>query len=438
MRITNLNKVSTCLVALLICSSINAAQPLNKIVAVVNGDAISQTELDNYTKLMVLEMTQESGAVIPPKDVLQQQILNRMIMNKIQMQLAQEYGIEVDSLTVSQAIQNIAQQSGKTVDEFKKDMEKRGVNYGEYRELLRTEIIIQNLQNKEVHQEIAITKTDIENFLNSPAGQDHSGAEYKLSHILIAMPESPTPDALRKAQAEADQVVAKIKAGADFKQIAISKSSGRQALKGGDLGWRSIGEIPSLFVGYVTSMKAGEIVGPIRSSSGFHIIKMQEKRTASINQNSETHVRQILIKPDTNTSGQQAERTLKLLKQQILKGGDFAKLAIQKSQENRTAEKGGDMGWIDEKAVLPKFYQVMSKLRNNEISEPFETEEGWHLIQVLDRRNQLTSDDAAWNKAREIIGNRKANEALDAWSKRIRDEARVEIISEQNAETKKA
>lgn len=421
-----------------VAASAYAGQPLDRIVAVVNGDAISKSELDNYTKLVISDIKQTPGTSLPTKDVLQQQVLSRMVMDKIQLQLAQQYGIEVDSLTVSQAVQNIAKQQNETVESLKSSLEARGINYSDYREVIRTELIVQNLQNKEVSQEITITKADIENFLSSPAGQDHSGAEYRLSHILLPISSSPSPEALRKAQTQAEQVVAGLKKGDDFKHVAMTKSAGRQALKGGDLGWRTTGELPTLFVSYVPTMSVGEIAGPIHSSSGFHIIKLQEKRVASQDQRSETHVRQILIKPDANTSSKEAEQILRGIKQQLKKGGDFAKLAVAKSQENRTAEHGGDLGWVNEGSVLPKFYQVMVKLRNNEISEPFETEDGWHLIQVLERRTQFTSNEAAWNKAREILTVRKANEALESWSKRIRDEARVEIYLDPESTEKNA
>jgi peptidyl-prolyl cis-trans isomerase SurA len=420
-------KISLITLGLLVALPLYAGQALNRIVAIVNGDAISQTELDNYTKMIVTEM-QAPGAALPPRDVLQKQVLNRMILNKIQLQIAQQYGIEIDSLSVSQQIQNIAKQQGVSVETLRSTVEATGINYSDYREYIKTEMIIQMLQNKEVNQDVSITKADIENYLNSPAGQDNSGAEYRLSHILVALPESPTPEVLKKAQNKAEDLVAKLKSGADFKALAISNSAGRQALNGGDLGWRNAGELPSLFTTYAPSMQKGDIAGPIRSSNGFHIIKMQDKRVSSETQRTETHVRQILIKTDIHTSSAEAQRTLRLLKQQIQKGADFAKLAVAKSQENRTAEKGGDMGWVDESTVIPKFYQVMSKLRNNEVSEPFETEEGWHLVQVLERRTQRTSDEAAFNKARESIWLRKSNEALEAWSKRIYDDARIEIL----------
>ncbi len=405
-----------------------AKQTLDKIIAVVNSDVISQNELDNYTRVVIADLKSKSDTALPPKSVLQEQLLNRMVMDKIQLQLAEQSGIEVDSISVSEALQQIARSDGKSMEQFKRDIESSGISFDEYRNLIRTELILQRLQAKEIAQHIVISKSDVEAFLSSPSGQDQSGTEYRLSHILILTPDTPTPNALKETQTKAEEVVANLKSGADFAKTAMTKSAGRQALNGGDLGWRTTGELPTLFVNYVPSMKVGEVVGPIRSAGGFHIIKLQDKRLANSDKRTETHVRQILIVPDQNTSSDEAKAVLAKLRYQLLNGEDFAKVAQQKSQDARTAAKGGDLGWVNEQNVLPKFYQVMSKLRNNEISEPFLTEEGWNIIQVLDRRTQHTSNEAAWNRASEMLTMRKFNEALEAWSKRIRDEARVTVL----------
>ncbi len=406
-----------------------ATQVLDKIVAVVNNDVISQYELENYTKLLVADLRAQSGnTTLPPKEVLQEQALNRMILDKIQLQIAEQSGIEIDSITVSQALQHLAQQKGQSLEQLRRETEARGILFDEYRELVRNELIIQRLQAREVSHDVAIAKSDIESFLSSPAGQDNTGTEYRISHILLLAPESPTPTALKQVQSKAEEIVASLKKGADFQKTAMTKSAGRQALNGGDLGWRNTGELPTLFVNYVPTMQVGDIVGPIRSAGGFHIIKLQDKRTANEEHRTETRVRHILIVPDKNTSSDEAKTVLASIRKQIVKGGDFAKIAAKKSQDIRSASKGGDMGWVNEQSVLPKFYEVMSKLRNNEISEPFLTEDGWNLVQVLDRRTRHTSDEAAWNRATEILTIRKTNEAIEAWTKRIRDEARVSIL----------
>lgn len=414
--------------SILCVQPVTAKQVLDKIVAVVNNDVISQYELENYTKLVVADLKAQSSAALPPKEILQEQALNRMVIDKIQLQLAGQSGIEVDSITVSQALQHMSQQKGQTLEQLRQETEARGINFDEYRELIRNELIIQRLQSRAVSQDVAIAKSDIESFLSSPAGQDNTGTEYKISHILLLAPESPTPAALKQVQTKAENIVASLKNGADFQKTAMAKSAGRQALNGGDLGWRNTGELPTLFVNYVPTMQVGDIVGPIRSAGGFHIIKLQNKRTANEDHRTETHVRHILIVPDKNTSSEEAKAVLAAIRKQIVKGGDFTKIAAKKSQDIRSASKGGDMGWVNEQSVLPKFYEVMTKLRNNEISEPFMTEDGWNLVQVLDRRTRHTSDEAAWNRAMEILTIRKTNEAIEAWTKRIRDEARVSIL----------
>lgn len=407
---------------------IHARQVLDKIVAVVNSDVISKNELDNYTNLIVANIRAQGNTTLPSKDVLQEQVLNQMVLNKIQLQLAEQSGIAVDSITVSEAIQYMAQQKKQTLTQFKESMEQFGINFDEYRNYIHNDLVIQRLQAREVAYDVVVAKSEIESFLSSPAGQDHSGTEYRLSHILLSAPETPTPAALKQVQSKAEDLVTTLKAGADFQKTAMAKSAGRQALSGGDLNWRTTGELPTIFVNYVPTMQVGDIVGPIRSASGFHIIKLVGKRTASESDRIETHVRQILIVPDSRTSSAEAKTILTSLRKQILNGADFAKLAQKKSQDLKSAAKGGDIGWVSEKSVLPQFYQVMSKLRNNEISEPFQSEDGWALIQVIDRRTQFNSNEAAWNRALEILTARKSNEAIESWTKRIRDEARVSIM----------
>lgn len=417
---------------------ISARQTLDKVIAVVNSDVISKYELDNYTKYVIANMEAEGNTILPPKDVLQEQVLNRMVLDKIQVQLAEQTGIEVDSITVSDAIQHVARQHGQTLEQFKNSIEKKGLQFDDFRAIVRNDLIIQRLQAREVSRDVVIAKADVESYLSSAAGQDNSGVEYRLNHILLLAPESPTPEALKVVQAKAEELVVSLQKGADFQKTAIAKSAGRQALNGGDLGWRTSGELPTIFVNYVPTMQVGDVVGPIRSAGGFHIIKLAGKRTTETDKLIETHVRQILIVPDNNTSSEEARTLISSIRKQIINGADFAKIAQKKSQDLRSASKGGDMGWVNEQAVLPKFYEVMSKLRNNEISEPFQTEEGWTIVQVLDRRNQATSNEAAWNRAMEVLTARKTNEAIEAWTKRIRDEARVSILLNNDTSNKQA
>lgn len=426
------------LITLLFIQPLMAREVLDKVIAVVNSGVISQYELDNYTKYVLATMESQGNAVIPPSDVLQDQVLNRMILDKIQLQMAEQTGIEVDSITVSEAIQYLARQQGKTAEQLRQSIEDKGINYDEFRNIIANDITIQRLQAREVARDVVIAKSDVESYLSSPAGQDRSGTEYRLSHILISAPEAPTPDALKLVQAKADSLVAKLQKGDDFAKAAMTQSAGRQALSGGDLGWRTTGELPTIFASYIPAMQIGDVVGPIRSSGGFHIVKLTGKRTTREDKLVETHARQITISPDNHTSSEEARKILASIRKQIVNGADFAKIAQKKSQDLRSAAKGGDIGWVNEQAVLPKFYEVMNQLRNNEISEPFQTEEGWHIVQVLDRRNQYTSNEAAYNRALEVLTMRKTNEAIESWTKRIRDEARIDIMLPNVANNKQA
>lgn len=414
---------------LLACSCVVQGQVLDKVVATVNHDIITQHELDVYSKILVAELVEHSSGTMPDADTLRNQVLQRMILDKIQAQLAERTGVEVDSITVSQALQGIAQQRGLTLEQLQYSIERQGISFEEYRRIIRNDVLIHRLQSREVMQQVSVSKADIEAYLSSPAGQDQSGAEYRLGHILLTTPESPTPAVVERLQVEANAMVKALRGGADFRKIAMERSAGRQALHGGDLGWRSSGELPTLFINYVSSMQVGDIVGPIRSASGFHIIKLQEKRNSRQEMRTEMRVRHILIVPNERTSSSEAEVLLQTLRGQVMQGADFGKLAQKKSQDTRTATNGGELGWITSEQVLPKFYTVAANLANSEISEPFETDDGWHIVQVLERRNQLNSSDAARHKAFEVLTIRKTNEALENWTRRIRDEARVEILA---------
>jgi peptidyl-prolyl cis-trans isomerase SurA len=404
-----------------------AIEALDKIVAIVNNDIITNAELIQNKKMILSRINLERTA-LPEDSILKRQILNQMIVDKLQLQLAVNAGIEVETQSLNTAIREIAKEEKMTLEEFQNKLKSKGISVEKFRKHLQEEMTIDRLRQREVGREIVVSSADIDGFLNSPVGQDQSGTEYRLQHILLSTPDSPTPQAIAKVKQQADDVLSELKSGADFAKMAMSKSAGQQALHGGDLGWRKIGEIPTLFVKYIPTMPLNGIIGPIQSSNGFHIVKLVDKRIGNIKPHLETHVRQILIKPSVNTSDEEAKRSLNKIRTQIIKGKDFATLAEHKSEELSTATNGGDLGWVTEKSVLPKFYKEMQALKNGELSKPFKTEMGWHLIQVLDRRSQTTSIAAARNKAREILRERKYQEMLEAWIKKIRDNAKIEIL----------
>ena len=403
------------------------AKPLDQIVAIVDNEIITNSELEQHKKLLLTRIDL-NNTTLPEEKILKKQILNQVILDKLQLQLANSTGIEATTQETNALIQTITKEEGMSLGEFKKELQNKGVSLESFRNHLQQELTIDKLRQREIGREIVISKADVDGFLNSPIGQDQSGAEYKLQHILLSFPNNPTPQVIATTKQSAEAILTKLKNGADFTKTAMAKSDSQQALNGGNLGWRRIGNIPTIFIKYVPNMQLNEIVGPIQSTNGFHIIKLINKRIGDTTSHLETHVRQILIKPSINTSEQEAKNTLIKIREQILKGKDFASLAERKSEELSTATKGGDLGWLTEKAVLPKFYKEMQALKNGELSQPFKTELGWHLIQVLDRRSNNTSMDAARNRSREILRERKYQELLESWLKRLKNNAKIEIL----------
>jgi peptidyl-prolyl cis-trans isomerase SurA len=423
-------RIVTCVLILLnmvVCNISYAKQPLNKIAATVGNDIITTSELSNKTNLIINNLSKQNIS-LPPRKILEHQVLNKIILDKIQLQMAQQLAITVDSTSVNQTIEDLAKQEHSTIAEYKQKIQAEGIKFEDFREHIKTELTISRLQQREISNEIRISNADIDGYLNSPAGQDNSGTEYNLGHILIIAPEQPTPAALKKAEIKATNLVNELKKGKDFKQIAMANSADMRALDGGDLGWRQLNEIPTIFVKHVPNMQINEIIGPIQSASGFHIIKLYNKRSGKKADYSELRVRQILIKPSNSTSEQEAKTILSTLRKQITQGQDFAKLAEKRSEELQTAVKGGDLGWITEASVIPEFWDNIIKLPIGEVSEPFKTELGWHLVQVTERRNADHSKDALRNRATEILRERKFNEMLEIWLKKIRDEAKVDVL----------
>ena len=403
------------------------AKPLDQIAAIVDNEIITNSELEQHKKLLLTRIDL-NNTTLPEDKILKKQILNQMILDRLQLQLANSTGIEATTQETNALIQTITKEEGMPLAAFRKELQNKGVSLEAFRNHLQQELTIDKLRQREIGREIVISKADVDGFLNSPIGQDQSGAEYKLQHILLSFPNNPTPRVIATTKKSAENILANLKNGADFTKTAMAKSDSQQALNGGNLGWRRIGNIPTIFIKYVPNMQLNEIVGPIQSTNGFHIIKLVNKRIGNTTPHIETHVRQILIKPSINTSDQEARNNLIKIREQILKGKDFANLAERKSEELSTATKGGGLGWLTEKAVLPKFYKEMQTLKNGELSQPFKTELGWHLIQVLDRRSNSTSMDAARNRAKEILRERKYQELLESWLKRLKNNAKIEIL----------
>ncbi len=402
-------------------------QPLDRIVAVVEDDVILASELRDQVDALAGQL-QARGSPLPPLYILQRQILERMILHSLQLQLAQKNGIQVDDETLRQALQELAARNNMDLESFRLAIEKQGMRYDRFVENLREEIMLNRLRANMVQSRIEVSEREILHFLETESQLDPSQAvEYHLGHILIATPEAASPETVQRAQRKAEQIAEELRQGLDFHQTAIAMSDGAQALKGGDLGWRTLDAVPTLFVEVVPHMKKGDVEGPLRSPSGFHILKLLDKKGAEKHMVTESHVRHILVKTNELIDDAEAKRRLLLIRQKMEQGEDFAALAEAYSDDTVSAVKGGDLGWITPEVVVPPFAEAMESLRPGEISEPVQTPFGWHIIQVLARKNRDDTLEYRKKQAREAIIRRKTEEETELWLRKLRQESYVEI-----------
>lgn len=418
--------LTACLIGILLISgNVMAGVPLDRIVAVINDDVIMQSELEERIRSVLKQMSQQ-GAERPPQDILIKQVLERMIMVKLQTQFAERTGIKVDDETLNQTINRIAAENNLSLSQFRNILEKDGINYENFREDIRNEITITQLKRRQVDNRVTVTDREIDNFLANEEVQGGTENEYHLSHILISSPEGATKEEMEQARLVAEKVVSDLKSGANFEELARNVSDGQQAATGGDLGWRTESEIPTLFSEKILAMKEGGISEIIQSPSGFHIIKLTGLRSTDKHIVTQTHARHILIRPNELVSDDDAQNRLEQLVLRLKGGDDFSELARSHSDDPGSAVNGGDLGWTNPGQMVPEFEEEMNKLKPGEISGPFKTQFGWHIVQVLDRREQDNSEQLKRARAREIIMQRKIEEAQQNWLRGLRDEAYVE------------
>ncbi len=403
-----------------------AAEPIDRIVAIVDDDVVMQSEFDRFKERILQQMSQRGGQM-PPEDIVNRQVLERLVMTKIQLQYAKRAGVSVDDDTLNKAVASVAAQNKLSLEQFREVLAKEGYDYAQYREDIRNEITLARLKQREVDNRVTVSDREIDSYLQNPRNQGTAGdTEYRISHILIATPEGATPDEIAAAQREAEEVLERIRGGADFAELAAKHSDSQQALEGGDVGWRKAGEVPSVMADALRTMKAGDVSEVMRGPSGFHIVKLADVRTTESHLVTQTHARHILIRTGEAVSQDDARRKLEQLKVRLDGGDDFATLARSHSEDRGSAANGGDLGWVNPGEMDPDFESAMNALEPNQISEPFQTQFGWHIVQVLERREYDDSAEAQRAKAREAIRQRKTEEELQAWMRRLRDEAYVE------------
>jgi peptidyl-prolyl cis-trans isomerase SurA len=402
-----------------------ATEPLDRIVAVVNDGVVLQSELNERTN-RIRDQLREQQTSLPDDEVLRKQVLDRLVMEKIQLQLAERSSIRVDDRLVNANLRRMAEANGLTLDEFRRAMEQDGYSFAEFREEIRTQLIISRLRSQQVENRIQVTDQEIDNELANVAAGGEREQEYLLSHILVAVPEAAGPGEIQAARTKAQSLLDRLQAGENFHELAVAESDGQKALEGGDVGWRKASQIPTLFADAVREMRPGQTSGLIRSASGFHIVKVEDIRGDEKHMVIQTHARHILIKPDALTTAEDARTRLEQLRIRIKGGDDFATLARSHSQDTVSAARGGDLAWVNPGEMVPEFEEVMDALQPGEISEPFESRFGWHLVEILERRDYDSTEEYRRNRAREAIFKRKSIEETAIWLRRLRDESYVE------------
>ena len=398
---------------------------VDRIVAVVNNEVITSREVAARVKTVMQQLTQQ-GTPLPPQDVLQKQVLERMIMDRLQLQLAKETALRVDDLLLDRTVARVAESNKMSLTDFRRALERDGVQFDRFREEIRTEITLSRLREREVDARIAVSDNEIDYFLSQQGAQQISASDYNLAHILLRLPEQASPEQVEKQRVRAAEVLLQLREGADFARLAVSFSDAPDALQGGAMGWRARDRLPELFAQVLEGMKPGEVSGILRSPAGFHVIKLVDRRGGGVAALVEqTHARHILVKTSEIVSEADARRKLGNLRDRIVNGTDFGELAKLNS-DDPSSIKGGDLGWIYPGDTVPEFERTMSGLKAGEVSEPFASAFGWHLLQVLERRKTDVSGERKRQEARLVLRERKADEAYQEWLRQLRDRAFVE------------
>ena len=413
------------LAALVLSGQATAVQDLDRIVAVINDDVIMRSELDVKVRSVTSQM-REQNIPLPPPDILQKQVLDRLIMTRLQIQMAQNTGIRVDDETLNRTISNIARENELSLNQFREILEQDGYGYESFRREIRDEILISRLQQRQVDNRVLVSDREIDNYLSNQEHQGETDIEFHIAHILVAIPEGASTRQVARSRETAETVLGELREGADFGSMAATYSDGQQALDGGDLGWRKAGQVPTLFADFISDMEVGGLSDIIKSPSGYHIIKLLDKRSSEQVVVTQTKARHILVRPDELTTPQDSLRRLQQLRVRIEGGDDFAELAKAHSADTMSAAQGGDLGWVNPGDLVPEFENVMDSLEPGGTSQPFQSQFGFHIVQVLDRREHDSTEDIKRARAREAIRRRKLEEARTNWLRQMRDEAYVE------------
>ena len=415
------------LVSAMLAGTVHAAeQKLDRIAAIVDNDVVMLSQYQ--TRLKEVQQTiSKRGVEVPPDDVLRQQVMERLIIDAIQLQIAERSGIRVSDEELSASMATIAERNGMTQKEFEQALSADGLSLEDAREQIRNEMIISRVRQYRVTERIQVTDQEVQNFLASDLGKMQLAEEYELANILVPVPDGATSAELDQAQKTVATIVQKLKNGGDFSQLAISYSASENALEGGDMGWRKAAQLPPPFDRLVSEMTVGQVTEPTRTPGGIIMLKLLDKRGDQVMYRDEVHVRHILLTPSEIRSPEATQKLANRLYERLSNGEDFAALAKQFSEDPGSALNGGDMNWVDPNSVVPEFREEMARTEIGQLSKPFASQFGWHVLQVLDRRSTDSSAQMREQQALNLLRNRKYDEELQTWLGQIRDEAYVEI-----------
>lgn len=402
------------------------AVPLDRVAAIVNDGIVMQSELDQRIQL-VKEQLSARQTKLPPEHIFRKQVLNRLILENIQKQLGKKQGIRVSDGQLNGALSNIASQNGLSLEQFRDALIAEGRDYNQAREQIRNELFINSVQQNLVNRRIRVSEQELDNFLKSENGKGQVSAEFSLGHILIATPSQASPEIIQRAEKVAKDVHEKLRNGENFAELAVAFSNAPNALKGGDLGWRKATELPEVLGDAARKLSPSEFSKPVRSPSGFHIILMKDKRGGAVQLVEQRLVSHILLKPSEIRTAEQAQRQITQIYQRIQSGDDFTSMAKEFSDDPASGSEGGSLGWTQNGQMVPEFEQVMNNTAIGQVSTPFKSRFGWHILTVLDKRTEDLGEKMQENRARAAIQKRKFNEELTNWLREIRSQAYVDI-----------
>ncbi len=413
------------LLLLVTSNTSQAAEPVDRIAAIVNNDVIMLSELEQKIRTITSQI-QQSDQPLPPPSVLEKQLLERIILTRLQLQRAEQSGIRVDDETLNRSVSNMASQNGVSLKEFRNILEGEDYSFEKFREDIRNEIAISRLRQREVVNRITVSDREIDNSLANAETQGLTEVKYHIGHILIAVPENSSDEEILQRRLIAEAVISDLNEGQDFTEIAIRLSDGQQAAEGGDLGWRTMSQVPSLFSAHIINMQAGTVSEIIDNASGFHIIKVHDVSSGDKNMVSQTRASHVLLKISEIMTSEQAQEKLQQFLYRMEQGEDFSQIARSNSEDMISALEGGDLGWRSPGELVPQFEKAMNELKIGEIGNPFQSQFGWHIVKVNDRRDFDNTDNAKRTRAREAIRQRKIKESEQVWLQNLREEAYVQ------------